>query len=73
MKPYLSFLDKEAVSFAAVKVVNPVNDSVVLPLVEVKLYPYPISGREISSPDEFDLQHRARVWTRGSFRVLVCH
>lgn len=61
VKPYLSLLDKEPVPFAAVEVVNPVDDSIVLPLVEVKLYPYPISSREISRPDEFDLQHPARV------------
>lgn len=48
-------------SFAAVKVVNSVDDSVVLPLVEIKLYTYPISGREIGRPGEFDLQHPARV------------
>lgn len=66
MKPYLSLLDKEAVSFAAVKIVNPIDGSIVLPLVEVKLYSYPISGREISRPDEFDLQQPGK---RGSFLV----
>lgn len=55
MKSYLRFLDKEAVSFAAVKVLNPVDDSIVLPLVEIKLYSNPISSCEISGPDEFDL------------------
>ena len=61
MESYLGLLDKETVSFAAVKVVNPVDDSVVLPLIEVKLHPNPISGREISRADEFDLHQPARV------------
>lgn len=42
-------------SFAAVEVVNPVDDSIVLPLFKVKLYPDPVPGREFSGSDEFDL------------------
>lgn len=61
-KSYLSLLNKEAASFPAVKVVNPVDDPIVLPFFAVELHPYPISRREFSRPDEFDLQHSATVY-----------
>lgn len=56
MQAHLSLLDEQTVSFAAVKVLDTVDDSIVLPFFEVELYPYPISGREISRSDKFDLR-----------------
>lgn len=57
MKAHLSLFDEQTVSFAAVEVLNAVDDSIVLPFIEVELYPYPISGREISGSEKFDLEH----------------
>ncbi len=55
-KSHLCLFDKETVSFAAVEVVNPIDNSIVLSLFKVKLYPNPVPGGEIRGSDEFDLQ-----------------
>lgn len=56
MQAHLSLLDEQTVSFAAVEVLNAVDDSIVLPFIEIELYSYPISGREISGSYKFDLR-----------------
>lgn len=71
MQAHLSLLDEQTMSFAAVEVLNTVDDSIVLPFIEVELYPYPISGREISGSDKFDLGHPSATWFLCRFGLFL--